>query len=608
MGAFVVLLAGQRARSAPLEEYTGMSNPASLDLGKRRSQDPKVLAVAFFANRKKGIAFAAAGKREAKEVAGTIYSMVLDQNPGEGKTVDPNDPWGSTIADFTTRFKVSSDSWQQKLDTSARYLYLYQVFNDCDKSDGWVYRAGIRLLIDPRLVTSWGYIGFSAKSGAPQGAGFALPEAKEDAPGVRPVVCETVYGGVRDYKPDAPYLRLKEFSKRGTKFFRVTTIPAHKGEIVGVAAGDPITRLPNKVSLVLSANFDETKQPRYRMPERTDDERRLAPTGRWRTWSWAQDARIRGMYDIPLDDETGLPLREDARADRDRLLRDRDRDDRDRLDRDGRPRRTLWPIVRASFQDDPIKNGERSTIFGFTSNYPPVYDYGILHEQTLPGLGRPGAAADKPAGALDPDRLSFIFFQAGGAPAPGAAPGGQPTPITPAAAAAGAAAPAAGAAGAVGGVGGFPAGGIGGFPGGFGGGFPSATPGAPTLAPPSASGGGGSGGGTGSGSGQGTPTQNQAGQQAQAGQQNQNQTPTVVNNNNIVVSQNQQQSQQQQQSQSQSQQQSQKQRQNQQQNQSPNGNVVPAPPAWLLGLLGLPVFGVLARRRKKRAEVPSDNP
>ena len=39
----------------------------------------------------------------------------------------------------------------------------------------------------------------------------------------------------------------------------------------------------------------------------------------------------------------------------------------------------------------------------------------------------------------------------------------------------------------------------------------------------------------------------------------------------------------------------------------PNGNVVPAPPAWLLGVLGLPVFMFVARRRKKAAELAGDN-
>jgi MYXO-CTERM domain-containing protein len=50
--------------------------------------------------------------------------------------------------------------------------------------------------------------------------------------------------------------------------------------------------------------------------------------------------------------------------------------------------------------------------------------------------------------------------------------------------------------------------------------------------------------------------------------------------------------------------QQQKQQQQQQQQQQNNrhhrhhGNIVPAPPAWLLGVLGLPVFAVLRRRKK----------
>ena len=32
-----------------------------------------------------------------------------------------------------------------------------------------------------------------------------------------------------------------------------------------------------------------------------------------------------------------------------------------------------------------------------------------------------------------------------------------------------------------------------------------------------------------------------------------------------------------------------------------HGNIVPAPPAWLLGVLGLPVFMFVSRRRKAAA-------
>ena len=220
LGGFSALLATQPTPAAPLEEYTGMTNAANVHLGKRKSHDPKVLAVAFRDLRQAQIKFAADDPKRPvpKEIAGTIYSMVLDRHNG---TVD--DPWGTGVKDFVNLFQAGRDSWKQKLDTNAKYLYLYQVFNDYDGPEGWVYRASVRLLVDPRLITSWGYLAGMRRGVGLEGIGFALPDKDKDAPAgaIRPISAETTYDGVRVYKPLPPYLLAREHTKNTNHRVRV---------------------------------------------------------------------------------------------------------------------------------------------------------------------------------------------------------------------------------------------------------------------------------------------------------------------------------------------------------------------------------------------------
>src|SRR5207302_1740171 len=66
------------------------------------------------------------------------------------------------------------------LDKTARYLYLYQTFND-RHTDQSVRRTTIRLLVPPDRITSWGYF---------EGVGFAVEQGK----GIRPINSTTVTG------------------------------------------------------------------------------------------------------------------------------------------------------------------------------------------------------------------------------------------------------------------------------------------------------------------------------------------------------------------------------------------------------------------------------
>jgi hypothetical protein len=215
---------------------------------------------------------------------------------------------------------------------------------------------------------------------------------------------------------------------------------------------------------------------------------------------------------------------------------------------------------RADFRGKNVLGlGDQSVLFGFTTDLPPTDDKVRIEDpeaaKQAQGMG------EDPQEAVEVADVQFVAFRMQGqaASATGTAP--TPTPSGTMAMGSGMSTMGGGAgAGTAGGAGG-------GFP--MAGGIGSAIPGI-------------FGGGGGGLAGTGTGTQSQ--QQPQ--NQNQNQTPNININITNTNSQNQQQSQQQQQQQQQS------------QNQSNGGGVVPAPPALLLGLLGLPALFLLRRREE----------
>jgi hypothetical protein len=227
-------------------------------------------------------------------------------------------------------------------------------------------------------------------------------------------------------------------------------------------------------------------------------------------------------------------------------------------DADGRPDSSRSPAIRAVFYDVegdiPVRQGERSVLFGFTSNFPPMFEAARLRGSEF---AKAAAVADAVAAGpanlrVDADEVPTpVAFEQSSAPATGIGTvtgslGGEST---------------------VGSSGGsLGSGGVPGFSG-LGGGLS------------------GSAGSTGNG------------QQAQAQQQQQQPvptpTPTPTPNNNtvtVIVAQQQQQKQQQQQ-----------QQQQEQENETPNtppGNVVPEPASLASALLGVPFLFLFIRRKK----------
>jgi hypothetical protein len=471
-------------------------------------------------------------------IGGTIYFMVLDRTEGI-----KGDAWGTGVRNFDGNFVPARDSNGKALDTGARYLYLYQVINGSGRA-GRIQTATVRLLVPPELITSWGHFVERTKVEKAEktvGVGFSMafpnpdPKTRDKAPGVILPV-STKRPGVSDaaFRDPAPHFL-------APKPYGFTTFPV--GKAVPIAAGEDRGREPEAVLLLTAANFEGA--PVRNRPTYLPIAAPAAPLG---VNPLLPGAFGNGLgptvptFGAALPPPYGISsiffsqmtpgLYGPATAGSESDL-------------------TRAPAIRAYWTEEPLAPKQRSTLFGFTSNFPPVYDDSRLRGNPPP-VAVPAAGGVQPAANLVAD-------------------GEVPTSIT-AAAATTATAPAPGGFGTLGGaVPSFGGGrGFGGFPGGFGGGLGGF--------------GGFPGGGSGSGNGNNTPTQN--------GAQNQQQTPTsgqtsVVNNNNNTNTN----------EQNQQQQQQQQQKQHQRQHRGHNHHVVPTPAAWLLGLLGMPVFLLLKRRK-----------
>jgi hypothetical protein len=365
---------------------------------------------------------AGAARTEKGRLGSTVYYMVLERADGtEAGT------WGSGIKSFDTFFIPGRDRSDKKLDTSARYLYLYQVVNDRPPAggrlSGSVQSATLRLLVDPGRLTSWGHFARSDENESKdvQGVGFAVDVTDKTLP-----VGSTHLAGISDqaYSDPAPHFE-------APRPYRFDLIPIGNKGAADVDSG----KSPDCVILLRAADFDGAPRP-SRSP--SDPKSDLAPGP--------------GVSDQSGPTTSGGFGRFEDR----------------------------WaPAIRAYWTSNPLNSpglsfpADRSPLFGFTSNDPPIFDVVRLQ-------GQPHSAI-KPAVPLERDDglsedLKVARLQE--APAAGIAravrslraDGSVPTPIAPA------------AAGDGGGGTGAPFGGRGGFPTSGGGGLLTA-------------GGGGAGGG-----------------------------------------------------------------------------------------------------------------
>jgi hypothetical protein len=491
--------------------------------------------------------------KKTKAVGITIYYMVLDRESGKGT---PGDRWGTGIPDFDKTFVAGMNNDRTAIDPDARYLYLYQLVNDSGR-EAAIRTVSIRLIVDPRLITSWGHFVQRKKTdkgdNVVRGVGFAVPTEDKDGKGsqMRPV--STAFQAVtkKQYLSPAPAVKASKM---------YSFAPISLGDLVPVAEGEDVGREPDAVLIVPNAELGPGEKGEYLRPSMIND-----------------SERIPGMDDPKYRD----------------LIR--------------KQWQTRWPVVRAFWNTDMVKPNQRSTIFGFTSMAPPTLAETSIGGRSL-GLGT-AKATPKPAPQLD----DLLVAQVADAAKKDDQPvneknvsaafegptGTLPTPIidepkaervTPAANDGGV-----GPAGGGGGLGAFP-GGLGGLPAMGGGGVSGGGGGLGGAFFPSRGGAGGGGGGFGVGGGGENGTGGGEEQGTDQGQdQNQNQRFPITNTVNVNVNQ--------------SQQQQQQQKQNQNQSNcgcTPDGNVIPIPSAWLLGLLGLPAFYFFGRRAKPGTESTSD--
>jgi hypothetical protein len=485
----------------------------------------------------------------------TVYFKVFELS-----NLDESDPWGTGLTNLDRLFvpgQASRGRNAEKLDTSARYLYLYQVVNDSYR-EGQVKSVAVRILVPPHLITSWGH--FAEKKG--KGVGFSMvfdnPDPKNAKAKNLTLPVSTTHAGVTDdiYRDPAPYFA-------PPKPYGLTRIQLNNKPAPLTDGEDP-GREPERVVLQAMYNFEGApnwlEKDRVTLPS-APGARLALPNG-----------NLGNPYYNPASPlmQMGMGSLGTSAASLSEALR-------------------RAPAVVAYWEDEPLlpavnanRPGQRSTVFGFTTNFPPVYEDVRVRGNVAAAVKAPEApAADTSVANLRADGevpTPVALEQA--IPRLGHALGGLGGPI--------------GQVTAGGGLlrgGGFGMGGGGfGMIGGFGGGL-------------GGFGMGGFGGGS-SGNGNGSSSQQQP--------QNQNQAQTLfpfplgTQPVNVSV----QQSQSMSQSQNQSQSQSQSQSQNQSQSQKPgdgghHGQVVPEPAAVISALLGVPAALLLLRRRRAAA-TPAD--
>jgi hypothetical protein len=505
---------------------------------------------------------------QGKIIGGTVYFAVLertDRHRDRGQA-DRDDTWGTGMSEFDGRFVPGRNfdgGASPRLDTRARYIYLFQVVNDPGLDPQEIRPAAydniraqeistfaLKLLVDPRYLTSWGYF---------QGTAFTAMAPNRNLSNAVKQAADGEEEKIRLAVSSNPSI-LAELPNKAHRF----RSPAY--ELGKLARTFSIG--PGLQNLAKSYDFEFLSKNRgvitaaFVEQELNVDERLRVPNF------------VQVMY---FTRDERLALGTGAVAERGQAT----------------------GVFRADWRSGQyVKLGQHSVLIGFTTDLGPVDEPVVLADAAETQRGgriirelvgaNPVEPAPPVVGQADaneaPDGEQFVSLNRpesalrnallGQGAGSGIAPGTAPTPTGGGAGA--------GGGGPGGGPGSF--GGLGGGGSGAGGfGFPGGALGAART--PAFAGGGGFGSGSGSGSGTG---------QAQAAAAEAQQTGTLINVNATQA---------QQQKQGQLQGQLQGQQQNQGRGPHPH-NVVPGPASLLLALLGIPGLFLLRRRSKTTEQLP----
>jgi hypothetical protein len=507
--ALALLAVPSEIQADALPDFTGYTRPGA-PAGKAAAKGGHIVFVSDDGERKQNAV-----------LGGTVYFTVVDT----WLDAEENDTWHKIARDAIRNFVPGKDSRgapSPAFDKAARYIYLYQTVNDMPNAQSAV-RFSTVYLPDPDLLTSWGHF---------SGHGFTalVEQEEENKEAIRPVsFANAVDGKQRVYRnPDTHHLTEKLF-----RIDRFATRSVNT-DIQPAAAGDDPVRDPSSVIL----------------------------TG-WPGRNYRGSLRYNSYSHLWGSGPIYFPPRH--------LYREPGSDNGERRPNADRDRNRLHdPNIRAVWNEkNLLQPKERGALFGFTSDYPPVYEDVQLRgpkvkaaDGVRPAAGddgiRPAAEdgdAEKPEGAIKPVADDPAEVKPAAAEASGqgtvAAPAGE-VPVPVASAAGGSAW--VGDTGAWGSLGGFSGG-----SGGSGGGVIGAA--AYTGAPP-ASGGGGSSGGSGGGD----QSQLQPQEQSQSQSQSQSQTGGGSGGGDDCGC---------------------------------EGNIVPEPPAWLMMLIGAPGLAWLWYSRRR---------
>jgi len=485
--------------------------------------------------------------RSKKILGGTVYFMVLENTGAAG------DAWGTGIGAFDSRFVAGRGlrNTSPRLDTNARYLYIYQVVNDrgFDPLQDWSKRnvtqeiasAYINLNIDPRWITSWGHFDNSSFADQVNTAGIRFASS----------------GPAADNKIMMAVSAMPEIlTSKTTRLFEQGS-PAYRrslGDAFGIGNGAVNMNLSfgqqaiKGIEKVGKSDITPAAMTAFATLDTTARKGAQPPVSVQIFYSGFSDTNVAST----VNDVQGLA------------------------------------VLRADWLASVLQPGVNGTIFGFTSDLPPRdTGVGIMDLETAKQVDNNPLAFASALAAAEDFAIQRTITAAGltdsagitnalaAANAVGTGVGVVPGPTPPAGGGG-----SGGGGGVAGGGGAGMLGGVGGV-GGGGGGFMPGSAGGIGRAGPGTAGGGGIGGGTGGGNGGGTG-------EAQpdinvVNENNNNNNNTNNNNNNNQQNQNQ------------------NQNQNQHQNNGGGGghcnNDVPEPASLLLGLLGLPALVLIRRRR-----------